>query len=205
MGFSHHTQRSISMMSSASSCDGFNGKRSCAVCIHVSSVCPIGKNCIESGYRPLSCAYRINWARRTSLRWWDEWDDIALQTQDSKFKPWRSEVEHATSRSLRLPTILSFTSGWGRNILFLSNRRDRETNSSVKGSSANHYHRSPALVRRWKIVKNISFDWVINQNFPFGNRPLGKQPDILLTLFHHTIVYNVWNRVICWKYFVLDA
>ena len=29
---------------------------------------------------------------------------------------WRSEAEHATSRSRRLPTILSFTRGWGRNI-----------------------------------------------------------------------------------------
>ena len=45
-----------------------------------------------------------------------ERDDTALQTQDSKFKPWRSEAEHATPRSRRLPTILSFTSGWGRNI-----------------------------------------------------------------------------------------
>ena len=36
--------------------------------------------------------------------------------QDSKFEPWRSESEHATSRSRRLPTILSFTRGWGRNI-----------------------------------------------------------------------------------------
>ena len=42
--------------------------------------------------------YRINWARRTSC----------LQTQDSKSKPWRSEAEHATSRSQRLPTKLSF-------------------------------------------------------------------------------------------------
>ena len=58
----------------------------------------------------------LNRARRTSRGWWDEWDDTALQTQDSKFKPWRPETEHATSRSRRLPTILSFTSGWGRNI-----------------------------------------------------------------------------------------
>ena len=28
-------------------------------------------------------------------------------TQDSKFEPWRSEAEHATSRSRRLPTILT--------------------------------------------------------------------------------------------------
>ena len=58
----------------------------------------------------------LNWARRTSWGWWDDWDDTVLQTQDSKFEPWRSEAEHATSRSRRLPTILTFTRGWGRNI-----------------------------------------------------------------------------------------
>ena len=70
----------------------------------------------ESGFRPPLCTYRLNWARRTSWGWWDEWDDTVLQTQDSKFKPWQSEAEHATSQSRRLPTILSFTRGWGRNI-----------------------------------------------------------------------------------------
>ena len=70
----------------------------------------------ESGFRPLLCTYRLNWARRTSWGWWDDWDDTVLQTQDSKFEPWRSEAEHATSRSRRLPTILAFTRGWGRNI-----------------------------------------------------------------------------------------
>ena len=64
----------------------------------------------ESGFRPPLCTYRLNWARRTSWGWWD---DTVLQTQDSKFEPWRSEAEHATSR---LPTILTFTRGWGRNI-----------------------------------------------------------------------------------------
>ena len=70
----------------------------------------------ESGFRPPLCTYRLNWARRTSWGWWDDWDDTVLQTQDSKFAPWRSEAEHATSRSRRLPTILTFTRGWGRNI-----------------------------------------------------------------------------------------
>ena len=70
----------------------------------------------ESGFRPPLCIYRLNWARRTSWGWWDDWDDTVLQTQDSKFEPWRSEAEHATSRSRRLPTILTFTRGWGRNI-----------------------------------------------------------------------------------------
>ena len=69
----------------------------------------------ESGFRPPLCTYRLNWARRTSWGWLDEWDDTVLQTQDSKFEPWRSEAEHATSRSRRLPTILTFTRGWGRN------------------------------------------------------------------------------------------
>ena len=70
----------------------------------------------ESGFRPPLCTYRLNWARRTSWGWWDDWDDTVLQTQDSKFEPWRSEAEHATSRSRRLPTILTFTRGWGSNI-----------------------------------------------------------------------------------------
>ena len=58
-------------------------------------------------------------------------NDTVLQRQDSKFEPWRSEAEHATSRSRRLPTILSFTRGWGRNIFAVSNCRDRELNSAV--------------------------------------------------------------------------
>ena len=61
----------------------------------------------ESGFRPPLCTYRLNWARRTSWGWWDDWDDTVLQTQDSKFEPWRSAAEHATSRSRRLPTILT--------------------------------------------------------------------------------------------------
>ena len=74
-----------------------------------------GRKWNESGFRPPLCTYRLNWARRTSWGWWDDWDDTVLQTQDSKFEPWRSEAEHATSRSRRLPTILTFTRGWGRN------------------------------------------------------------------------------------------
>ena len=72
----------------------------------------------ESGVRPPLCTYRLNWAMRTSWGWWDDWDDTVLQTQDSKFEPWRSEVENATSRS-----------------------RD----SGVKCSGANHYPRAPAF------------------------------------------------------------
>ena len=75
----------------------------------------VAKKWNESGFRPPLCTYRLNWARRT-WGWWDDWDDTVLQTQDSKFEAWRSEAEHATSRSRRHPTILTFTRGWGRNI-----------------------------------------------------------------------------------------
>ena len=71
--------------------------------------------------------YRLNWTRRTSWEWWDEWDEIALHIQNPKFKPWRSVAEHATSRSWRLPPILSFTSGWGKNI-FVSFKPPRPGN-----------------------------------------------------------------------------
>ena len=108
----------------------------------------------ESGFRPLLCTYRLNWARRTSWGWWDDWDDTVLQTQDSKFEPWRSEAEHATSRSRRLPTILTFTRGWGRNnfcFFQTAETGNRTPDSGVKGSGANHYPRAPALY-----IKEIS-------------------------------------------------
>ena len=101
----------------------------------------------ESGFRPPLCTYRLNWARRTSWGWWDDWDVTVLQTQDSKFEPWRSEAEHFTSRSWRLPTILTFTRGWGRNIFCFfqtAETGNRTPNSGVKGSGANHYPRAPA-------------------------------------------------------------
>ena len=101
----------------------------------------------ESGFRPPLCTYRLNRARRTSWGWWDDWDDTVLQTQDSRFEPWRSEAEHATSRSRRLPTILTFTRGWGRNIFCFfetAETGNRTPNSGVKGSGANHYPRAPA-------------------------------------------------------------
>ena len=101
----------------------------------------------ESGFRSPLCTYRLNWARRTSWGWWDDWDDTVLQTQDLKFEPLRSEAEHATSRSRRLPTILTFTRGWGRNIYCFfqtAETGNRTPNSGVKGSGANHYPRAPA-------------------------------------------------------------
>ena len=64
------------------------------------------------GFRPL-CTYKLNWSRRISWRRWDQWDDTALQTHDSKIEPRRSEAEHTTSRSRRLATILNLYD-WAR-------------------------------------------------------------------------------------------
>ena len=106
-------------------------------------------------HRPPLCTYRLNWARRTSWGLWDDWDDTVLQTYDSKFEPWRSEAENATSRSRKLPTILTFTRGWGRNIFCFfqtAETGNRTPNSSVKGSGANHYPRAPARYKSsWDI------------------------------------------------------
>ena len=118
------------------------------IIIHVISGVMYKMKWNESGFRPPLCTYRLNWARRTSWGWWDDWDDTVLQTQDSKFEPWRSEAEHATSRSRRLPAILTFTRGWGRNSIFCffqtAETGNRTPNSGVKGSGANLYPRAPA-------------------------------------------------------------
>ena len=53
------------------------------------------------------CTYRLNWARKTSWRWWNNRVGTAIQTQDLKFELWWSEAELAISRSRRLPTILN--------------------------------------------------------------------------------------------------
>ena len=60
--------------------------------------------------------------------------DMSEMTLPSRhrMRTWRSEAEHATSRSRRLPTILSFTSGWGRNIFVISNRRDRPLTTTLE-------------------------------------------------------------------------
>ena len=113
----------------------------------------------ELGFRPPLCTYRLNWARRTSWGWWDDWDDTVLQTQDLKFEPWRSEAEHATSRSRRLPTILTFTRGWGRNSFCFfqtAETGNRTPSSGVKGSGANHYPRASAQTKHQKTRNNTS-------------------------------------------------
>ena len=125
----------------------------------------------EWGFRPPLCTYRLNWARRTSWGWWDDWDDTVLQTQDSKFEPWRSEAEHATSRSRRLPTILIFTRGWGINS-FVSFKPPLYDEHCV--------HKFPCIGSGWAGVHLNTIDqsriyltaraWFMNPWLPLGRR-----------------------------------
>ena len=140
----------------------------------------------ESGFRPPLCTYRLNWARRTSWGWWDDWDDTFLQTQDSKFEPWRSEAEHATSRSRRLPTILTFTHGRGRNIFCFfqtAENGNRTPNSGVKSSGANHYPRAPSTSKRLFFRIKYVRSWVVGlPNHPQLRNYMTLSIMILLTL-----------------------
>ena len=104
----------------------------------------------ESGFRPPLCTYRLNWARRTSWGWWDDWDDTVLQTQDSKFEPCGLRPSTLPLGHRGSPQYyLSHVDG-EETFLFLSNRLDREPNpelvKGVKGSGANHYPRAFALL-----------------------------------------------------------
>ena len=111
----------------------------------------------ESGFRPPLCTYTLNWARRTSWRWWDDWDDTVLQTLDSKFEPWRSEAEHATTRSRRLPIILTFTRGWGRNIFvsFKPQRPEIEPRTLAWKVLTTNLGPPPSTVGEWTLLKHI--------------------------------------------------
>ena len=77
-------------------------------------------------FRPPLCTCRLNWAGRTFWGWWDELVDTPLQTQYSKFKPWRSEAEHASySWSMRLPTILNFYEWAGKKLFVFLKLKDQ--------------------------------------------------------------------------------
>ena len=146
-----------------------------------------------SGFRPPLCTYRLNWARRTSWGWSDEWDDTVLQTQNSKFEPWRSEAEHATSRSRRLPTILTFRRGWGRNIFCFFQTAEtgtRTPNSGVKGSGANHYSRAHLATLFTRYIKDNNMRFY----FPWVHRrwPFLKCQDTLLCI-HIPVTYNRYS------------
>ena len=73
---------------------------------------------------PALCTSILNWARRISPSWCDEWDDTALQTHDSKF----SDCLKSSTLPLGLrgsPQYWIFTSERRRNTWFLLNFKAR--------------------------------------------------------------------------------
>ena len=110
--------------------------------------------------------------------------------------PWKSEVEDATSRSRWLPTILRFTSGWGKKhfCYFQTAKTEKRTpNSSVKGSGANHYLRAPAQRGFAIILISLSRRETVNQiteNIT-ENRPRDT------TIYQNRVVFYFYNYYGC--------
>ena len=86
-------------------------------------------------------------ARRTTWGWWDEWDDTSLKTHDSKIDPRRSEAEHATARSRRLPPIFILYE-WAekKHFCFIETLRPEmyPRSPTFQSGSFNHCTRTPA-------------------------------------------------------------
>ena len=100
----------------------------------------------ESGFRPPLCTYRLNWARRTSWGWWDDWDDTVLQTQDSKFLAVWGRARYLSVTEA--PHNTNFHTWMGKKqfcFFQTAESGNRTPDSGVKGSGANHYPRAPAL------------------------------------------------------------
>ena len=125
----------------------------------------------ESGFRPPLCTYRLNWARRTSWGWWDDWDDTVLQTQDSKFEPWRSRVRARYLSVTEAPHNTNFHTWMGKkHFCFFQTAEtgDRTPDSGVKGSGANHYPGAPAptglhIISRW-LFSAFAWHFVFSSN-----------------------------------------
>ena len=103
----------------------------------------------EWGFRLPLCTYRLNWARRTSWGWLDEWNDTALQRENSKFELWRYEAKHATSHG-GSPKYWIFTSERGRKNCFFETWKPEwgwtRDLSIFQAGSFNHFTTVPAYV-----------------------------------------------------------
>ena len=71
----------------------------------------------------------------------DESDDTVLQTQDSKFEPWQSEVESAPLRLQRVPTVLN-NYEWTRTFFMFPWNINNYGGERVTGGCVNHHTRA---------------------------------------------------------------
>ena len=123
--------------------------------------------------------YTLNWAKRTFWGWSDKWDETALQTQSSKFELWRSEAEHATTWSRRLPMILNLREWAGKTFCFFENWqpewvRTRDIRLSKQAASTTHWAPARAyqcgklllclitcLIAKFSPISNNSYTMVV--------------------------------------------
>ena len=137
----------------------------------------------ESGFRPLLCTYRLNWARRTS--WWDDWDGEMVRwlrwhcPPDTEFEI-RALAVWGRARYLSVTEAPRNTDFYTwmekKHLCFFQTAEtgNRTPNSGVKGSGTNYYHRAPA---RFALVFVSAYNnWVrdimrwSNVDLSFGER-----------------------------------
>ena len=124
----------LSLLARVAYCSGFHvaGRATIVfviVGLHIYWSCYNGK-WKESGFRPPLCSYRLNWTRKTSWGWWDDWDD---SPPDTGFEIWALAV-WGRARYLSVteaPHNTDFHTWMGEKHLILSNRRDREPNPEL--------------------------------------------------------------------------
>ena len=111
---------------------------------------------------------------------------MTLSSRHKKFELWRSEADHTTSQSRRLPTILTFTRGWGRNIFCFFQTAEtwnRTPSSGVKGSGSNHYPINPRPISPMKrpvqCYSNLKMQFTKNTS----RRPCVKRSSYFLNRF----------------------
>ena len=156
----------------------------------------------EWGFRPPLCTYRLNWTMRNSWGWWDEWDDTALQTQDSKFEPWRSEAEFANSPSRRLPTILNLYEWAGKKhfVSFEFECQPWASNSrspTFQADSFNHSTRTPALEIRLEVREVPHPDSLMSNGIIVMIHGLTGWFRVLDPP-HHSVIHNDAARATWW-------
>ena len=127
----------------------------------------------EWGFRPHLCAYKLNWASRPFWEWWDEWYDTAIQTQDSKCEPWRSEAEllhlgHGWSKQNKILRVsgeetFCFFETWR------SERGSSPPSTTFQAGSFNHCTRVPAgrSVEIWRQIYVIIQDLLSKKGADF--------------------------------------
>ena len=96
--------------------------------------------------------YRLNWARRTSWGWWDDWDDSNRALAVWGRARYLSDTE--------APRNTNFHTWMGKKqfcFFQTAETGNRTPDSGVKGSGANHYPRAPApFEQRFGHCVNVS-------------------------------------------------